>query len=46
MAALTLEEKAFGDYSAGRFAWLLEDPVPFDEPVPVKGSLGLWEFHF
>jgi hypothetical protein len=41
---LTLEERAFGDYSPGRFAWLLSDPVRFTKPLPVKGSLSLWEF--
>lgn len=41
---LTLEERAFGDYTGGRYAWLLEDPVAFDKPVPVGGTLGLWEY--
>lgn len=41
---LTMEEKAFGDYTPGRFAWLLQDPVKFKKPVPAKGSLILWEF--
>ena len=44
LAALTLEEKAFGDYMKGRYAWLLEEPEPFEHPVPIKGSLGLWHF--
>ena len=39
---LTLEERAFGDYSAGRYAWLLQDAVLYDEPIPAKGTLGLW----
>lgn len=38
------EEYSFGDYSHGRFAWKLKNPVKFDEPIPAKGSLGLWEF--
>jgi hypothetical protein len=42
--ALTLEEKAFGDYAKGRYAWILSDAVAFDKPIPVKGSLGLWLF--
>jgi activating signal cointegrator 1 len=41
---LALEEKAFGDYSAGRYAWLLEDPVMFKIPLKAKGQLGLWEY--
>jgi len=45
LASLTMEEKAFGDYSKGRYAWLLTDPKIFDHPIPFKGTLGLWEFH-
>ena len=44
LAALTLEEKAFGDYPAGRYAWLLSEPIIFDEPIQVKGGLGIWKF--
>lgn len=35
-------EKAFGDYTPGRYAWLLADVVPLPEPIPARGSLGLW----
>jgi|SRR5581483_8604804 len=35
-------ERAFGDYSAGRFAWILANVVSLPEPIPVTGSLGLW----
>ncbi|MFN2457829.1 MAG: ASCH domain-containing protein [Chitinophagaceae bacterium] len=41
---LSLEEKAFGDYNDGRYAWMLSDEVQFDKPIPVKGSLRLWDF--
>ncbi|MEP6616589.1 MAG: ASCH domain-containing protein [Ginsengibacter sp.] len=44
MNKLTMEEKAFGDYTAGRFAWMLEDPVVFKNPIGARGSLTLWEF--
>lgn len=40
---LTLEERAFGDYRAGRWAWMMEDPAAFAEAVPMRGSLGLWD---
>lgn len=40
---LTDQERAFGDYSAGRFAWLLADIQALPEPIPCKGALGLWE---
>lgn len=38
----TNQEKAFGDYSPGRYGWLLSDPVMFAEPIPARGMLGLW----
>ena len=38
------QELAFGDYSPGRFGWLLSDPVLFDKPIPCKGKLGIWNF--
>ncbi len=41
---LTMEEKAFGDYTPGRFAWLLQDPIAFRTPLGARGSLTLWEF--
>lgn len=36
-------EKSFGDYTTGRFAWILED-VKQIKPVPAKGQLGLWNW--
>jgi hypothetical protein len=39
---LTEQEEAFGDYTPGRYAWLLADVRPLAEPVPAKGALGLW----
>jgi activating signal cointegrator 1 len=35
-------ERALGDYSPGRYAWLLRDAAEFRVPIPAKGSLGLW----
>ncbi len=40
----TDQEEAFGDYSPGRYGWLLSDPVMFNDPIPAKGMLGLWEY--
>jgi hypothetical protein len=37
-------EFSFGDFSDGRYAWLLEDVVKLPEPIPAKGSLGLWRW--
>ena len=37
-------EYYFGDYTPGRFAWILKDIEPLEKPIPAKGRLGLWEF--
>lgn len=37
-------EREYGDYSPGRFAWLLADVEPFPEPIPARGALGLWDW--
>lgn len=37
------QERAFGDYTTGRYAWFLDDVVPLHAPVHnVNGMLGLW----
>jgi hypothetical protein len=36
-------EADFGDFSAGRYGWVLENVVQLKKPVPAKGMLGLWE---
>lgn len=41
---LTFREKMFGDYSPGRFGWILNGVQQFDKPIPAKGALGLWEW--
>jgi len=38
------DERAFGDYTSGRFAWLLDNIHILPKPVEMKGSLGLWEW--
>jgi hypothetical protein len=42
---LDARELAFGDYSPGRWAWILEDGHFLPKPIPVKGSLGIWEYN-
>jgi activating signal cointegrator 1 len=37
-------ERSFGDYTPGRFAWLLGDIKALPEPIPAKGALGLWNY--
>jgi activating signal cointegrator 1 len=39
---LTEQEHAFGDYTDGRYAWLLADMQLLTTPIPARGSLGLW----
>ena len=34
-------EREFGDYSKGRWAWILKDIRPLTTPYPYKGSQGL-----
>lgn len=45
IAARTLEEKAFGDDTRGRYAWLFTNPLPLEAPIYIGGSLGLWDYH-
>lgn len=35
-------EKAFGDYSPDRFAFVCSDPIQFEAPIPFKGCIGLF----
>lgn len=42
--ALSDQELAYGEYSPGRFAWLLEDPHALETPVPSTGALGFWRW--
>ena len=37
------KERAFGDWSPGRYGWKLKDPRVLSEPIHCKGSLGLWK---
>lgn len=37
-------EISFGDFSPGRWAWKLTDPLPLPAPEPAKGALGFWEY--
>lgn len=41
---LSVEEAAFGDYSTGRIAWRLVQPITYKKPIPYKGQLSIWEF--
>lgn len=43
---LTPLERALGDYSPGRFAWVLRNPVMFEKPIPARGRQGWWNWPF
>ena len=41
---LTERERALGDFSPGRFAWVLRNPVMFEKPIPARGQQGWWNW--
>lgn len=41
--SLTRTERQFGDYTPGRFGFLLADPVRFPSPIPYRGAQGLFD---
>jgi len=41
---LTAQERAFGNYDPGRYAWVLDNVQQLAQPIPAKGALGLWEW--
>ena len=36
------DQRPYGDYSPGRYAWLLADVRALPQPMPAKGRQGLW----
>jgi hypothetical protein len=34
---------AFGDFTHGRWAWILKDVNRLEKPIPARGALSLWE---
>lgn len=43
-AAVIEEERHYGNYETGRYAWLLDDVEVLPEPVPAQGRQQLWEW--
>lgn len=39
---LSPQELAFGDFSPGRYGWRFEDVRALPEPVPCRGTQGIW----
>lgn len=42
---ITEDEKHFGWWTPGRFAWRVRDPIWFRQPFPVRGAQGIWDFN-
>ena len=40
---ISQQERAFGDYDDGRFAFEMQNAVQFKEPIGVRGALGFWK---
>lgn len=41
--SLSKQERAFGNYASGRYAWKLERVKAFPEPISARGYQGLWD---
>lgn len=41
---ITKLEEAFGDYTPGRWGWVLTDVRAIDPPIPAIGARGLWDW--
>lgn len=39
------QEYICGEYSIGRYAWVLEDIKELSKPITAKGSLGIWNYN-
>lgn len=37
-------ERPFGDFSPGRYAWLLTNVRALENPIPVRGARSLWDW--
>ncbi len=42
--AVSFEERGWGDWSPGRFAWELTNLRVLAPPIPARGAQGLWEW--
>lgn len=38
------QEYICGEYSEGRYAWILEDITPLEIPIKAKGHLSIWNY--
>jgi hypothetical protein len=37
-------ERACGDWSPGRYGWILSDPILFSTPIEARGNQGFWNW--
>lgn len=42
--SISEQERAFGDYNDGRYAWKTEGAMLLPEPIFCKGKLSIWEY--
>lgn len=40
----TPRERAFGNWSPGRYGWILSNPLLFEKPIPARGKQGIWDW--
>lgn len=41
---LSAQERAFGNFTTGRYGWRLENVRQLANPIPARGALSLWEW--
>ena len=39
------QEYICGKYEEGRYAWILEDIIPLENPIKAKGQLNIWNYY-
>ena len=44
IAAITPQERIFGNWEPGRYAWALLKSRDLPRPIPARGQRGLWEW--
>jgi len=40
-----IDPKVYGNNHVSNYAWKLENVIKYDDPIPLKGKLGLWEWN-
>lgn len=42
---VVLDQLPYGDFTPGRWAWLLDDIEQLDKPLPATGRQGMWDIY-